>query len=52
MKVLRDRVLARVQRGPLLDISIGKSVRRFDLLDLGNDNPQRAYDALNYVFSS
>jgi primosomal replication protein N'' len=51
LKVLRDRVLARVQRGPLLDISIGKSARRFDLLDLGNDDPQRAYDALNYVVS-
>jgi hypothetical protein len=27
------------------------NARRFDLLDLGNDDPQRAYDGLNYVVS-
>ena len=48
---LRERVLARIQRGPLLDISIGRSARRFDLLELGNDDPSRAYQALDYVVS-
>src|SRR5438552_14083259 len=48
---LRERVLARIQRGPLLDISIGRSARRFDLLELGNDNPQRSYQALEHVIS-
>src|SRR5438477_600486 len=48
---LRERVLARIQRGPLLDISIGRSARRFDLLELGNDDPQRAYQALDHVVS-
>jgi primosomal replication protein N'' len=48
---LRERVLARIQRGPLLDISIGRSARRFDLLELANDDPQRAYQALDYVVS-
>ena len=37
---LRERVLARIQRGPLLDISIGRSARRFDLLELANDDPR------------
>jgi hypothetical protein len=46
---LRERVLARIQRGPLLDISVGRSARRFDLLELGNDDPQRAYQALDAV---
>jgi primosomal replication protein N'' len=48
---LRERVLARIQRGPLLDISIGRSARRFDLLELGNDDPQRAYQALDHIVS-
>ena len=48
---LRERVLARIQRGPLLDISIGRSARRFDLLELGNDDPQRSYQALEHVIS-
>jgi hypothetical protein len=48
---LRERVLARIQRGPLLDISIGRSARRFDLLELGNDDPQRSYQALDNVIS-
>src|SRR5439155_12421348 len=45
------RLLARIQRGPWLDISIGRSARRFDLLQLGNDNPQRSYQALEHVIS-
>ena len=48
---LRERVLARIQRGPLLDISIGRSARRFDLLELGNDDPNRAYEALDSIVS-
>src|SRR5438270_6589415 len=48
---LRKRVLARIQRGPLLDISIGRSARRFYILELANDDPQRAYQALDYVVS-
>src|SRR5439155_10476037 len=48
---LRERVLARIQRGPLLDISIGRSARRFDLLELGNDDPQRSYQAIDHVIS-
>jgi primosomal replication protein N'' len=43
---LRERVLARIQRGPLLDISIGRSARRFDLLELGTDDRNRAYASL------
>lgn len=48
---LRERVLARIQRGPLLDISIGRSSRRFDLLELGNDDPARAYASLEAITS-
>jgi very-short-patch-repair endonuclease len=46
---LRERVLSRIQRGPLLDISIGRSSRRFDLLELANDEPKRAYTALDAI---
>jgi primosomal replication protein N'' len=48
---LRERVLARIQRGPLLDISIGRSSRRFDLLELGNDQPTRSYTSLEAITS-
>jgi primosomal replication protein N'' len=48
---LRERVLARIQRGPLLDISIGRSSQRFDLLELGNDEPKRAYVTLDAIIS-
>lgn len=48
---LRERVLARIQRGPLLDISIGRSARRFDLLELGNDERSRAYAALENLLT-
>jgi primosomal replication protein N'' len=48
---LRERILARIQRGPLLDISIGRSARRFDLLELGTDDRSRAYTSLESVIT-